>query len=410
MVPSQVQDHLLERLELAVAALRCRPSAFVDSEALAREAGLEVSELELHVREHFHRTVAELLAEARVEKARQLLLGTARSVADVAEEAGFGSVPILEESLTRRLGLGSRGLRRLPEASSFELALPDPFPLPWLLAYLGRDPGSMVDRVRGTTYEAGVWLAGVPVRLSLTLEPGRARVQLDSNGRLPEQAAAEAHLAVLRRLGLTGDPGALEGRAAQDPAVARLVKARPGLRLPMTFSPYEALLWVIVGQQVTLGFAFTLFRRLVEKAGRPAGDGLWAPPRPEGTAQLTVEELARVQFSQRKAEYAIGLSQRIAVGELDLAGLGQGSFTRAEQTLLAERGLGPWSAGYLAMRALGFADCVPVGDAGLVRALARFFVLPARPDAAETRRLMSPFSPHRSLATFHLWQSLEDAP
>ncbi len=390
--------------------MRNRPAAFADTEALAAAAGVGASDLDALLRQHFHATPAALHAAARVEKARQLLLGTARSLADIAQEAGFEGPSALEEGLKRRLGLGSRALRRLLGATSFELALPEPFAVRWLLSYLGRDPGSLVDRARADGYEAGVWLAGVPARLSLTLEPGRALVQLDADGKLPEPAAAEAHLAVLRRLGLTGDPGDFERLAAGDVEVARLVRARPGLRLPMTFDPYEALLWVIVGQQVTLGFAFTLFSRLVEKAGRPVGDGLWAPPRPEGIAALTVAELARVQFSQRKAEYAIELSKRVAAGDLDLVGLGHGSFTRAERTLLDERGLGPWSVGYLSMRALGFADCVPVGDAGLVRALVRFFGLPARPDPAETLRLMARFAPHRSLATFHLWQSLEDSP
>jgi 3-methyladenine DNA glycosylase/8-oxoguanine DNA glycosylase len=60
------------------------------------------------------------------------------------------------------------------------------------------------------------------------------------------------------------------------------------------------------------------------------------------------------------------------------------------------------------MRSFGHEDCVPVGDAGLVAALERFFALPARPDAKETLRLMEPFAPHRSFATFHLWKSLGD--
>ena len=59
------------------------------------------------------------------------------------------------------------------------------------------------------------------------------------------------------------------------------------------------------------------------------------------------------------------------------------------------------------MRCFGFEDCLPVGDAGLVRGLERFFGLPARPDANATRELMHPFAPYRSWATFHLWQTLK---
>jgi 3-methyladenine DNA glycosylase/8-oxoguanine DNA glycosylase len=62
------------------------------------------------------------------------------------------------------------------------------------------------------------------------------------------------------------------------------------------------------------------------------------------------------------------------------------------------------------MRGLGLRDCVPVGDAGLTLALQRWFGLEQRPDARETLRLMGPFAPHRSLATFHLWASLKGTP
>jgi AraC family transcriptional regulator of adaptative response / DNA-3-methyladenine glycosylase II len=80
------------------------------------------------------------------------------------------------------------------------------------------------------------------------------------------------------------------------------------------------------------------------------------------------------------------------------------SATRAERILLGVHGLGPWSVNYIMMRALGFADCVPIGDTGVTSGLKTLFKLEERPDADGTRRLMSVFSPHRSLATAHLWQ------
>ena len=76
--------------------------------------------------------------------------------------------------------------------------------------------------------------------------------------------------------------------------------------------------------------------------------------------------------------------------------------------MLDVRGLGPWSVQYFLMRGLGFADCVPVGDAGLTAALQRFHHLDHRPGPAETRELMEPFAPFRSLGTYHLWSSLGD--
>ena len=103
-------------------------------------------------------------------------------------------------------------------------------------------------------------------------------------------------------------------------------------------------------------------------------------------------------------EYLIGAARLVAGGKLDLAALATMSATRAERTLLSVRGLGPWSVNYLMMRSLGFADCVPLGDTGVTSGLKALFRLEERPDIDATRRLMSVFSPHRSLATAHLWQ------
>ena len=76
------------------------------------------------------------------------------------------------------------------------------------------------------------------------------------------------------------------------------------------------------------------------------------------------------------------------------------------ERLGAVRGLGPWSVQVLCLRSYGFEDCVPVGDVGLAAALERFFALDERPDATATARLMEPFAPHRSLASYHLWKTL----
>src|SRR5690606_19621289 len=100
----------------------------------------------------------------------------------------------------------------------------------------------------------------------------------------------------------------------------------------------------------------------------------------------------------------------VSDGTLDLDDMTTRSAPAIERRLLAVRGLGPWSAQYMLMRGFGFADCVPAGDSGLATALERFFALEERPDATGTRRLMETFSPHRALATFHLWTSLGESP
>jgi AraC family transcriptional regulator of adaptative response / DNA-3-methyladenine glycosylase II len=204
-------------------------------------------------------------------------------------------------------------------------------------------------------------------------------------------------------LGLDQDAAAFS-RLARRLGLARLVAGRPGLRLSQTPGVMDGLLWCIIGQQINLAFACVLKRRLVENLGTRLPGGLFSLPSADAIARLDPSDLRRWQYSRQKAAYLIGAARLVAEGELDLAALASMSATRAERTLLAVRGLGPWSVNYLMMRSLGFADCVPIGDTGVTSGLRSLFRLEERPDADATRRLMAVFSPHRSLATAHLWQ------
>ncbi|HEX3554965.1 MAG TPA: hypothetical protein VIA62_17205 [Thermoanaerobaculia bacterium] len=294
---------------------------------------------------------------------------------------------------------------------AFDLALPRAYPAARVLGYLGRDPNSLTARVDGTSFAIGLWIGGVPALLRVDLAPKRARATLEAGAPFPADPAdaeIQARDQLWRLLGLNRDPAPFERQVSASPELAPLIAGRRGWRILQTPDPFDGLTWAILGQQINLAFAFTLRRRLVERAGTPAPGGLFAPPRPEAVANLEVEELARFQFSRRKAEYLIGVARRIVAGELDLDRLATAPAAEVEAALLAVRGLGPWSAHYVMMRAFGFEDCVPVGDSGLVRGLAKFFSLAERPDAAATRELMRPFAPYRSWATFHLWQTLGD--
>ena len=297
-------------------------------------------------------------------------------------------------------------------ARTFRIPLPPSYPIARILGYLGRDAESLTVQVNGQSFALGLWIAGRPALLRAELGAGEVRAALEGR-RLPADAGDQARDYLRRLLGLHADPEPFERHVAASPRLAPLVAGRLGLRIPQTPDLFDGLTWVIVGQQINLAFAYVLRRRLAERVGVPVSEGIGgvlAPPSAEAVANLTVEELGRMQFSRRKAEYLIGAAQKIVAGELDLARLATLPPEEAEAGLVAVRGIGRWSAQYLMMRAFGLEDCVPVGDAGLVKGLARFFGLPDRPGPAETLELMRPFAPYRSWATFHLWQSLMDFP
>jgi 3-methyladenine DNA glycosylase/8-oxoguanine DNA glycosylase len=282
----------------------------------------------------------------------------------------------------------------------FILPMPEGLRVPDVLAYHGRDRHSVSEEVEGLQFRKAFLCEGRASVLSLTFREGSIEVALA--GATGATAMAVAHDAALRLLGWQGDPTAFES------AHPELAQGREGLRVLLTLDPFEALVWAILGQQVNLAFAYALRQDLIRLAGVPAAGGLIAHPGADRIAALDLGSLQALRFSRRKAEYLLHAAAEVAAGRLRLEN--RATATGVVRDLLALRGCGPWTAQYVLMRGLGFRDGVPVGDAGLTLALQRWFKLQDRPDSAETLRLMAPFAPHRSLATFHLWASLKGVP
>jgi 3-methyladenine DNA glycosylase/8-oxoguanine DNA glycosylase len=295
----------------------------------------------------------------------------------------------------------------------FEIPLPagyDPAPT---LQFLGRDPQSSSEWVRGDGFLKTVRLGeGQPGRLTVAIAGGAARCRVEAPETMPPGSLEEAAAIVRRLLGLEGtDPARFIERLRDIPGhgdLRRLAAGREELRIPLTADLFEGLAWAIIGQQINLAFATVLRRRLIEGWGEVAGEGYRVFPSPDVLATLDPADLLPLQFSRRKAEYLIGVSRAVTSGALPLAGMASETAPQVESRLLALRGIGPWSAQYVLLRAWGFADCVPAGDSALSTALARFFALDHRPGPDEVRSLLAPFAPFRSLATCHFWASLGD--
>jgi 3-methyladenine DNA glycosylase/8-oxoguanine DNA glycosylase len=294
----------------------------------------------------------------------------------------------------------SRGTR-------FTISLPAGFLPDESLRYLGRDPEGRTEQVSGRALRRAVLLDGRPAVLSADLHRRRAACAVEAGGPVSPAGMKAARLIVRRLLGLDLDPAPFVRLARRHRRLGRLVARRPGLRIPQTADVFEGIVWSIIGQQINLPFALRLRRRLIEMAGRPV-DGLLVHPDAGAIARLDYSDLTAMQFSRRKAEYLIDTARLVDGGDLAPERFPGEPPAAVERRLLAVRGLGPWSAQYVMMRACGFADCVPAGDSALATALQRLHDLDRRPGPDETRRLMRRYAPFRSLATFHLWRMLGD--
>jgi AraC family transcriptional regulator of adaptative response / DNA-3-methyladenine glycosylase II len=396
-------DPVLETIEAIVAEVRGAPQNFADARAIVQRSGFGATRLFELFRLHYHATPADLLLRARLDAAKQKLLQTHGGLATIAGDVGFESLSVFHDHFKSFNGLTPATYRELATSRDFVITLPPGFLLGYLRRALSRDSHSVTERLVGNVYTSAVLLSGGPALLTIELSPDSVRAAI-SRG-----SGAEAHALVIGLLGLDEDATAFS-RLARRLGLARLVARRTELRISRTPSVFDGVLWSIIGQQINFAFACALKRRLVERAGTPLQDGLYAPPTPAQVAALEPADLLPLQFSRQKADYVIQTARLIAGGKLDLESLRTMSATRAERMLLEVRGLGPWSVNYLMMRSLGFPDCVPLGDTGVTSGLQALLKLELRPDIDATRRLMAVFSPHRSLATAHLWQFNQPIP
>jgi DNA-3-methyladenine glycosylase II len=183
-----------------------------------------------------------------------------------------------------------------------------------------------------------------------------------------------------------------------------------GLRMIGIPDMHEALCWCIIGQQINLGFAHTLKRRLTEQYGESLeynGHTYYAFPAPIILAGLTVDELKLLQFSTRKAEYVIGVSQLVAAGDLSKEQLEQlPTFEAQVAALVSIRGIGLWTANYVLMKSLGRMQSITYGDAGLNKALQTIAGFEKNPGKELIDAYFKPFKGWEAYLVFYFWRTL----
>lgn len=303
----------------------------------------------------------------------------------------------------RAIGLSMEAYTELATVDQYAIKLPESFRQDLLIPYWLRDPHNAIFQKKADWFWRSFQVGEAACLVRARFENQSFEVRLEQvKGNLNRWALYEQ---IRRILGLDHDPASFEGEVIRI-GHQRLLGDRLGLRLVRTPTVYEALVWTIIGQQINLAFAYKLRNRLIRLAGVPMGDDMFAHPTPQAVAGIGQEALQELQFSRSKSAYLTQISKRIADGLLDVEGLVDQPVTYVERCLLAERGIGRWTALYMSMRGCGFEDCVPVGDAGLKNALKKYFDLEKAPQPMEVEARMTHFKPYRSFATFHLWRWL----
>ena len=301
----------------------------------------------------------------------------------------------------------------MPPAANGEIriALPSDFDFDWVLGFLAARTVRSLETVRGREYHRSVRIDGGPVTLALE------EVRLDGNGSRgranrvliatsrPRLQANALEAAVRRMLDLDADLAHFRRVARRDPILAALVRRRSGIRLPQLLDPFEGLTRAILGQQVSVAGASTITDRLVRLFSRPVPGaleaGFLAFPTPADVADAGADRLRELGLTRVRAATLHSAARRIADGDLDLERLRLAPADEVQTALEDLPGIGPWTASYIRMRALGDRDAFPSADLGVIKAMeAAGVTRRAIIDVAERWR------PWRGYATLHLWASL----
>lgn len=289
-----------------------------------------------------------------------------------------------------------------------------PYDFRHALTYYTRRAGELVDRAEDGVYRRLFALAGGPALAEVrpAMDGGLSLTVGSLAGSDARPSAVEQIAATLTRtLGLQDDPAAFREGVAHDAALAALLARYLGLRLISTPSPFEAFVWSVIGQQISLHVAFRLKAALVRRFGLQAefdGACYWAFPTPEVLAEANPDEVAALGLGRRKAATLVDTALLIADGRLDLAGLAALPLPEAEAALVALHGVGPWTAHYTLLRGLRMLDACPVSDMGLRVACGELYGLGRKASAEEVAAYAERWHPYRGYAAFYLWYSITE--
>jgi len=276
-----------------------------------------------------------------------------------------------------------------------------------VLAFHGRDAEGVAEQVTPDGLRKGILQGGVPVLLTVALTDLQAACRADIDGEAGDGMQEALHGILLNILGLRIAPEPFALLAAGDPLLGPLVRAHGGLRIVQSATPFEALSWAIIGQQINLPFAISLRRTFILQAGVQHSSGLWCYPEARDVARLDIGSLTSRKFSRAKAETLLRLARLVDDGELALELPASGEVTTVSQALLAVKGIGPWTVNYALLRGYGYADCSLHGDVAIRAALQKLLGEDSKPDMARTEQWLRQYAPHRTMAAAHLWASLQ---
>ena len=375
-------------------------------ESLASELGVGSRQLRRAVTRELGVSPVRLAQTRRLLLAKQLLTETRLPITEVALASGFESLRRFNASFRAHYRLAPRQLRKsssdTPPGEPLRLRIGYRPPLAWdeLLRFLAARAIAGVEHISRQTYARSVaiderqgWLRVSPS------ERGNALSVEFSDSLAPVVGLLLARLR--HQFDLAARPDTIAEHLSKDRRIGAAVRRTPGLRVPGAFDGFELSWRAVLGQQVSVRAATTWAGRFVRSFGAaidsPISQLTHLSPSPERIADTKTSRLRQIGITTQRAESIRAMARSVAGGLLRLE-----PGVDVEQTigqLVELPGIGPWTAQYIAMRALGWPDAFPESDLGLKRGL-------NETSSACIRTVAEAWRPWRSYAVMHIWHQL----
>ena len=372
-----------------------------------------------HLRRLFSRYLgASPLAVAHTQRlhfAKSLIDQTSLPLAQVASAAGYGSVRRFNDTFQKTYGRSPRDLRRrnggpCENSAVLSVRLPyrKPFDWPAMMAFFGARATPGVEQLLDASYFRSVVVKGVPGVIECRHDVKRENVSLSLHG----IATTEVFHVVQRvreMLDLDAPVADIGDAFSADEQLGELVAQWPGVRVPGAWDGFELTVRAILGQQVSVKAATTIAGRIAARYGEafelPVSAAGYSSALKIGRVFPTADKLARARFNNigivtSRAETIRRVASAVVHGDISFEAVQDpGEFCAR---LTAIRGIGEWTAQYVAMRALKFPDAFPQSDLGLLKAASQ----DDRISPAELKRCAEAWRPWRAYAALLLWSSL----
>lgn len=357
----------------------------------------------------------QLILTRRLLLAKQLLTETSLPVTEIAFASGFSSLRRFNDAFGSRYRMPPTRLRKNAvddagaitrgDTSTLQLSYRPPYDWPGILAFLKARELKGVESVTDRFYARTVQLDDHKGWIKVTQAKKKNALMVEFTHSLSPVLPA-----LLRRVrdlfDVNARPDVINKHLRKDKALRALIKANPGTRVPGAFNGFETGLRAILGQQVTVKAATTIACRLVEAFCEPIVTPFpelsYLAPSAAKIAKTSVDDLAKHGIVRARCKSIIALAQAHVSGELSLDSGNHHNPSTTIERLAKLPGIGPWTAHYIAMRALRWPDAFPKEDIAVLSDLGGV-------TAKKAEEVSQAWRPWRSYAVLHLWRRRADS-